>query len=60
MIEADCLLCHQPEYDYKKRNAQLANLNFRWAATEGAGFGSVKGKVFASEAGGRVQPGVVR
>jgi hypothetical protein len=49
VIEADCLLCHQPEYDYKKRNAQLANLNFRWAATEGAGFGVVTGKVAAKE-----------
>lgn len=49
VIEADCLLCHQPEYNYKKRNAQLANLNFRWAATEGAGFGAVAGKVAANE-----------
>jgi len=49
VIEADCLLCHMPEYDYKKRNAQLANLNFRWAATEGAGFGAITGKVAAGE-----------
>jgi hypothetical protein len=49
VIEADCLLCHQPEYDYKKRNAQLANLNFRWAATEGAGFGVITGRVAANE-----------
>jgi hypothetical protein len=49
VIEADCLLCHMPEYDYKNRNAQLANLNFRWAATEGAGFGSITGKVAAGE-----------
>lgn len=49
VIEADCLLCHQPEYDYKKRNAQLANLNFRWAATEGAGFGVIVGKVASGE-----------
>lgn len=49
VIEADCLLCHQPEYNYKQRNAQLANLNFRWAATEGAGFGAVSGKVAAGE-----------
>jgi hypothetical protein len=45
VIEADCLLCHQPAYNYAKRNAQLAGLNFRWAATEGAGFGVVTGKV---------------
>lgn len=49
VIEADCLLCHQPEYNYKQRNAQLANLNFRWAATEGAGFGAVSGKVASGE-----------
>jgi hypothetical protein len=49
VIEADCLICHHPEYDYKKRNAQLANLNFRWAATEGAGFGVIAGKVAAGE-----------
>ncbi|MGQ9592595.1 MAG: multiheme c-type cytochrome, partial [Planctomycetota bacterium] len=45
VIEADCLLCHLPEYDFKRRNAQLALLNFRWAATEGAGFGQVSGSV---------------
>jgi len=49
VIEADCLLCHMPEYDLKKRNAELANLNFRWAATAGAGFGTVTGKVSANE-----------
>ncbi len=50
VIQADCLLCHMPEYNHKKRNDQLANLNFRWAATEGAGFGLVSGKVSAGEA----------
>jgi len=45
VIEADCLLCHMPEYDYKKRNAQLADWNFRWAATQGAGFADIAGKV---------------
>ncbi|MCK9459364.1 MAG: DUF4405 domain-containing protein [Proteobacteria bacterium] len=49
VIEADCLLCHMPEYDYKKRNGTLADLNFRWAATAGAGFGAVAGKVSAGE-----------
>jgi cytochrome b subunit of formate dehydrogenase len=49
VIEADCLLCHMPEYDYSARNAQLANLNFRWAATEGARFGKVVGKVAGGE-----------
>lgn len=49
VVEADCLLCHMPEYDYKKRNAELGSLNFRWAATSGAGFGSVTGSVLAGE-----------
>jgi len=45
VLEADCLLCHMPEYKYKQRNAQLADLNFKWAATQGSGFGAVSGKV---------------
>jgi hypothetical protein len=49
VIEADCLLCHSPEYDLKKRNGELGNLNFRWAATAGAGFGMVTGKVSTNE-----------
>ena len=49
VVEADCLLCHMPEYDIKRRNEQLANLNFRWAATAGAGFGSVSGKISANQ-----------
>jgi len=49
VIEADCLLCHMPEYNLTKRNSELANLNFRWAATAGAGFGVVTGKINASE-----------
>jgi len=38
-----------PEYDIKKRNDQLARLNFRWAATEGAGFGKVTGSVASNQ-----------
>jgi hypothetical protein len=49
VIEADCLLCHMPEYDLKTRNSQLAALNFRWAATAGAGFGGVIGMVSAGD-----------
>lgn len=45
VIEADCLLCHMPEYNFKERNKQLANLNFKWAATAGSGFGSSEGSV---------------
>jgi cytochrome b subunit of formate dehydrogenase len=49
VIEADCLLCHMPEYDFTRRNQELANLNFRWAATAGAGLGTIAGKVAAGE-----------
>jgi len=45
VIEADCLMCHMPEYNFKKRNEQLTKLNFRWAATEGAGFGHITGSI---------------
>lgn len=49
VIEADCLLCHMPEYDFGSRNTQLAGLNFRWAATVGAGLAKVNGKIAANE-----------
>lgn len=49
VIEADCLICHLPGYNLSKRNKQLDNLNFRWAATEGAGFGTIKGAVAKDE-----------
>ena len=49
VIETDCNLCHVPEYNYKERNEQLAKLNFRWAATSGAGLGTVSGSVQAGD-----------
>ncbi len=49
VIEADCLLCHLPEYDYRKRSVLLADLNFRWAATEAAGLGRISGRVAQGE-----------
>jgi nitrate/TMAO reductase-like tetraheme cytochrome c subunit len=45
VIEADCNLCHLPEYDYKTRNDHLVKLNFRWMATAGSGFAAVDGSV---------------
>jgi len=45
VLEADCLLCHLPEYDFSQRKKQLAALNFRWAATAAAGFARVTGSV---------------
>lgn len=41
VIEADCLLCHMPGYDYDQRKKQLSTWNFRWAATAGAKFPDV-------------------
>jgi len=49
VIEADCMLCHLPEYDYKKRNAMIDSLNFKWTATEGSGLGKVEGSVKSGE-----------
>lgn len=43
VLEADCLLCHLPEYDISERKKQLGAWNFRWAATAGAGFAKVTG-----------------
>ena len=45
VLEADCLLCHLPAYRHDTRNGQLKRLNFRWAATVGAGLGRVEGSV---------------
>ncbi|RPH94757.1 hypothetical protein EHM69_06480 [candidate division KSB1 bacterium] len=49
VIETDCNLCHVPEYNYKGRNAQLAKLNFKWAATVGADFATVSGSIAQDE-----------
>lgn len=45
VIEADCNLCHLPEYDYKSRNEQLVKFNFRWMATVGSGLAAVEGSI---------------
>jgi len=45
VMEADCLVCHLKGYDHEARNKQIKGLNFRWAATVGAGFGRVTGAV---------------
>jgi len=49
VLEADCLLCHSPGYDIEKRNAQIAQLNFKWAAVAGAGVAEIKGAVKKGE-----------
>jgi len=45
VLEADCMLCHLPEYDYKERNSQIGKLNFKWAATSGSGLAKVDGSI---------------
>ncbi len=49
VLEADCLLCHLPEYDMAERHKQIGLLNFRWAATAGAGLADVTGSVKEGE-----------
>ena len=49
VIEADCLLCHMPQYKIDARNRQIALLNFKWAATAGAGIAEIKGSVKKGE-----------
>jgi hypothetical protein len=44
-VEADCLFCHLPEYDFKARKKQLDAMNFRWAPSSGAGLARVTGSV---------------
>ena len=45
VLEADCFLCHMPEYSFSARSEQMKNLNFRWAATAGSRLGLVEGSV---------------
>jgi len=47
VVEADCLLCHSPGYTMGERNRQLSLLNFKWAATAGAGLAEIVGSVKA-------------
>ncbi|MCL6520619.1 MAG: hypothetical protein K6T99_12400 [Armatimonadetes bacterium] len=45
VVEADCLMCHMQSYNAQARSDQLSKANFRWAATVGAGLGTVEGSV---------------
>ena len=46
VLEADCLLCHGPSYRFDARVRQINRRNYRWAATAGAGLGTVSGAIF--------------
>jgi len=45
VLEGDCMICHQPEYNYSERKKQLTNLNFRWAPTAASGWATVTGSI---------------
>lgn len=49
VIEADCFICHLPEYNNKTRVAQIQKLNYRYAALAGSGLGKVSGSVAGNE-----------
>ena len=49
VVEADCLLCHLPTYNFAERNKHLKALNYRWAATAGSGLAAVAGSVDKGE-----------
>ncbi|MFO8011801.1 MAG: hypothetical protein R6X20_00710 [Phycisphaerae bacterium] len=49
VLEADCFLCHLPEYDVAERRRQIGLLNFRWAATAAAGLAEVNGSIKEGE-----------
>jgi len=49
VLEADCLICHLPGYKFEERAKQIQLFNFRWAATAGAGLGTVIGSVKQGE-----------
>jgi formate dehydrogenase gamma subunit len=45
VVEADCLLCHLPGYNFKERTRQLKMFNFKWATVAASGIGETKGFV---------------
>jgi len=59
VVEADCMICHNPGYRLEERSEQLYRRNYRWAASAGAGLGNVSGAVFTyrNPSAGPGQPG---
>jgi len=72
VLEADCMICHFPEYNNEERKKQLKLLNFRWAPVAGWGIAKVTGSVDKNEpvkvtydlskfdAEGKLSPHIVR
>ena len=50
VVEADCFVCHLPEYSFVSRTKQLKKQNFRWAAVAGSGIAQVAGAVSDGQA----------
>lgn len=45
VVEADCFICHLPNYQFGERNKQLKLWNFKWASTQASNIGLVTGTV---------------
>jgi formate dehydrogenase gamma subunit len=72
VLEADCMIFHQPGYNNAERKRQLKALNFRWAPTGGTGWGTVTGSIQEKtpvkvvydkslfDADGKISPHIVR
>jgi len=72
VLEGDCMICHQPEYNNEVRKEQLKRLNFRWAPVAAAGLAEVTGSVDKNipvkvnydvsrfDADGKLSPHIVR
>lgn len=49
VLEADCLVCHMPNYVMAARRQEISKENYRWAAVAGAGLATVSGSVQKGE-----------
>lgn len=45
VVEADCFICHLPNYNFGLRNVHLKMWNFKWASTAASGIAQVTGFV---------------
>jgi formate dehydrogenase gamma subunit len=48
VLEADCFLCHLPEYNFSERKKQIRLFNLKWAAAAGSGLARVEGSIAES------------
>lgn len=72
VLEGDCMICHQPEYNFSERKKQLTAFNFRWAPTAASGWAEVIGSIQENtpvkvtynkslfDAEGKISPHIVR